>query len=204
MVTKRRETQRQATRDAILSSAQEIAREQGWQAVTIRRIAEKIDYSAPIIYEYFKNKEAVFAELQQLGFKILQDKMQAAADLSQTDPNPRAALLAIVDAYIRFADECPELDQVMHRLSSAAVPTEDSFANAKDVCDIVESVLHRWAAAEKAQLPDIMQAVEISWALLHGLTSIATLGRFQEDGVQHTKDLAHKAINDLLTAWSQP
>src|SRR5215831_17182373 len=55
----RRDRERTEMRQAILHAASEIAAQEGWHAVTIRRVAERIEYSPPTIYEYFESKEAL-------------------------------------------------------------------------------------------------------------------------------------------------
>jgi AcrR family transcriptional regulator len=59
----RRERERQAIRQSILSAARQIAIEEGWQTVTTRKVADRIEYSQPTIYEYFDNKEAILMAL---------------------------------------------------------------------------------------------------------------------------------------------
>ncbi len=64
----RRQRERQELRQAILAAARDIAAREGWQAVTIRKVAEAIEYTPPIIYEYFASKEALLFELLREGF----------------------------------------------------------------------------------------------------------------------------------------
>jgi hypothetical protein len=47
------------TRANILEASLDIVKEEGWAALSMRKIADKIEYTAPIIYEYFENKEAI-------------------------------------------------------------------------------------------------------------------------------------------------
>ena len=65
----RRDRERQATQQAILQAALEIASEESWQAMTIRRIAERIEYSPSAIYKYFDDKEAILFALLRQGFQ---------------------------------------------------------------------------------------------------------------------------------------
>src|SRR4029077_14098547 len=67
------------TRVNILDAAYDIVKEEGWQALSMRKIADKIEYTAPIIYEYYANKEAILLELSKKGFEMLATKMKAAA-----------------------------------------------------------------------------------------------------------------------------
>ncbi len=55
--------QKENLREGILQAAKKIAVNEGWQAVTIRKIADEIEYTPPIVYEHFANKEAVFFAL---------------------------------------------------------------------------------------------------------------------------------------------
>lgn len=76
----RRERQKEATREGILAAARQIARTEGWPAVTIRRIADIIEYSPPTIYEYFASKDAILSEVQREGFDQLTEVLRHAAE----------------------------------------------------------------------------------------------------------------------------
>src|ERR1700738_3285316 len=88
----RRERERQEIRQSTLSAARQIAIDEGWQAVTTRKVAERIEYSQPTIYEYFDNKEAILLALLYNGFENVLFVMQAAR--AQAD-QPEAQLLAM-------------------------------------------------------------------------------------------------------------
>ncbi|MBD0354009.1 MAG: helix-turn-helix transcriptional regulator, partial [Rubrobacteraceae bacterium] len=67
-IKERRERQRRELRSSILSAAREIASEEGWGAVTIRKIAGRIEYSPPMLYGYFDSKEDILLELVRMGY----------------------------------------------------------------------------------------------------------------------------------------
>ena len=110
-VRERRQRERQELRRAILDTAREIAAAEGWTAVTIRRVAEKIEYSPPVIYEHFSSKEEIVIELMRDGFRRMLAGMRAARD-AQKDPVD--ALLAIGHAYWAFSVAHPEMHLGMH------------------------------------------------------------------------------------------
>lgn len=110
-VRERRERERQELRRAILDAAGEIAAAEGWQAVTIRRVAEKIEYSPPIIYEYFNSKEQIVIELLREGFRQMLADMCAARD---AHADPVEAVVAMGKAYWEFALRHPEMHLGMH------------------------------------------------------------------------------------------
>src|SRR5215831_9675639 len=75
----RRERERQELRGQILRAAREIARAEGWQAVTVRKIADQVEYSPAAIYEYFDSKEAILYALMVEGFRLILAELQRAA-----------------------------------------------------------------------------------------------------------------------------
>src|SRR2546422_5950748 len=109
----RRERQRQELRQAILTAARDIAAREGWQAVTIRKVAEAIEYTPPIIYEHFASKEALLLELLREGFRQVGQLIQTT---QARGGSPEHVLVQVALAYWRFAFTSPELYQLMHSL----------------------------------------------------------------------------------------
>src|SRR5690606_41581868 len=95
-IVERRIREKEAMRANILSTAWQIVKEDGWQSLSIRKIADAIQYSVPVIYDYFENKEAILLEFGKQGFERVIAKL-TAAKASSTDPAEQ--LKAIADAY---------------------------------------------------------------------------------------------------------
>ncbi|WP_428232163.1 TetR/AcrR family transcriptional regulator [Flavobacterium sp.] len=102
--------QKEETRSNILEAAYAIVKEEGWQGLSMRKIADKIEYTAPIIYEYFSNKEAILNELTGKGFIKLAKELQEARDKFE---KPEEQLEAMWMAYWDFAFTDTEMYQVM-------------------------------------------------------------------------------------------
>ena len=196
----RRARHKKATRDSILAAALQIAKDEGWGAVTIRRVADVIDYSAPIIYEYFASKDALLEELQDHGFALL---TEALLKVQAEDVDPKEKLLRFGDAYIVFAYESPELyHQIMHGWNRAADSLETTLQRATAVAGIVHECLTAWEIEAKIVDLDQEAVADIAWALLHGLVSVEMMGRFR-GGEDRVRQLARQTLNDLLTSWAQ-
>src|SRR5882724_4812614 len=73
---RRRERERTEMRTRLLAAAREIATEEGWQAVTIRRIADRLEYTSPILYQHFSGKDALLWELVREGFRELTERLR--------------------------------------------------------------------------------------------------------------------------------
>src|ERR1051325_9064695 len=91
---------KEETRINILDASLGIVKEEGWQSLSMRKIADKIEYTAPIIYEYFSNKEGILLELTRKGYIILAGEVRAAKNKHE---GPAEQLEAMWIAYWDFA-----------------------------------------------------------------------------------------------------
>ena len=110
-VIDRRTRQKAEVRQRILDAARQIAREKDWNAVTIRSIAEAIDYTAPIVYEHFENKEDVLLNIVKEGHVANRKAFDAtlAMELSAEEKIVKLSMIQWT-----FAHEQPEVFRLMH------------------------------------------------------------------------------------------
>lgn len=106
----RRQREKESIRANILDAAFSLAKTEGWGALSIRKIADAIEYSAPVVYDYFENKEAILFDISLKGFDLLHKELIKAKDRFET---PEDQLTAIVDAYWNFAFKNKEYYQLM-------------------------------------------------------------------------------------------
>ncbi len=113
----RKERHRQQVRESILKTACAIARDEGWQAVTVRKIADLIEYTPPVLYEYFENKEKLLDTIRSNGFEQLKSRFR---DIRELYKNPEKQLSEVASAIWNFAQEHPEIFQVMFSIGGAS------------------------------------------------------------------------------------
>ncbi|MCU0491702.1 MAG: TetR/AcrR family transcriptional regulator [Chloroflexaceae bacterium] len=194
----RREREKQELRGRILAAARSIAAHEGWQAVSIRRIADAIEYSPPIIYEFFASKEALLLELIREAEQLLLDSLRAAR---ATSDDPEAALLAMARAYWDFAWSYPELYQVMHGMDG--VPFCDSLEDdtiGQEIFEEVYAALSLVLPATPAQQLAMDDLVQILWATLHGIVSLTMVSNL-EGGREANFRLVDLATQALIVGW---
>jgi len=197
----RRAREKQQIRQSILSAARQIAAEEGWQAVTTRKVAEQIEYSQSTIYEYFENKEAILLALLRSGYEQLVVLVQAA--FASTD-DPEARLLAMSEAYWDFAFRSPELYQVMHGLAGISFGRyghPDTPVEVRQSFGLAHEALQQWAAAKGVERADLTDLVEARRGLVHGLITLAMASRIA-GGPERAKHILQETMRDLLFAWS--
>ena len=192
--TTRRERQRLANREGILEAALTLAEREGWSAVTIRKIADEIDYTSPIIYQHFDNKEAALQALVEQGFADLETSMRRAA----TGDDSEERLLTLSRAYLRFARDHRRLYELMHGLGGVALEPSKRTAAAGGVITLANEAIQTWAVARGVHLNDLLAASETAWGVLHGM---AALGMLPDVGFERAERLAVEAVRALLRYW---
>jgi len=197
-IKQRREREKQEVRQGILTAAREIALHEGWQSVTIRKVAERIEYSPSMIYEYFASKEAILLELLREGFRQLTIALKAARN-SAEDRGER--LIRMGEAYWEFAMRNRELYQVMHGLNGVPIDCNEKPMVVHEAFMTTVEALNDWAQTQGIDLPDVEGVVDIFRAFLHGLVSLKMEDRIHADNAR-ARQLVRRAIHDLLAAWS--
>jgi AcrR family transcriptional regulator len=197
-IKERREREKQVTRENILLAARGLAREEGWPALTIRKVAESIEYSPPMVYEYFASKDEILLELMREGFRQLMAAMQSAAAAAH---NSEGRLFAIVDAYWSFARNNMELYQVMNGMGGVALDSQATVHAGRDSSQLPLQALEEWAKDNEIVLKDPFGSIEMVWSLLHGVISLTMVGRIEGDEAR-AKSLLLQTLHDLLAAWS--
>jgi len=123
-IFERRERIRKQVRGDILKTAKDIARQEGWQAVSIRKIAEVIEYSPPILYEYFDNKDKLLETIRDEGFTFLHEELLKIKNLYR---NPEKIFTEFAQTQWRFAIEQTEVFQVMFNIEGALCQSKQAY-----------------------------------------------------------------------------
>ena len=98
--TRKRRGEGHTRRDEILTAAKELFIREGYEATTIRRIADVVGVSAPALYLYFRDKEAIMLALCDQTFGLLIEQME---EMAQLELPPIEQLRRCGEAYVRFA-----------------------------------------------------------------------------------------------------
>lgn len=113
-VTERKQRQKDTLRQEILSAARDIVVKEGFEALTIRRVAEAVEYAPGTLYLYFESRDAIARALCVEVYQALYTALQPAAEIHK----PRARLRALVESYVEFGLSHPE----MYRLALMSDP----------------------------------------------------------------------------------
>ena len=169
----RREREREEIRGRILDAARELFVAEGYEAVTMRRIAERIEYSPTAIYFHFKDKETLLHEICDADFLTLAHQLGDAAQIA----DPIEKLKATGLAYFRFGVDYPNHYRLMFMTPHPPLgddhdvekgnPEQDAYAFLKQ---IVEQAIGE--KRFRRELTDVELLSQTIWAGMHGVVSL--------------------------------
>lgn len=188
---------KEETRVNILDASLDIVKEEGWQALSMRKIADKIEYTAPIIYEYFANKEAILMELTRKGFLILTRDMKSAKEKHRL---PAKQIEAMWLAYWNFAFTQKELYQVMFGVDVNCCEMAQIMPEAEEPFNIVTEVIQEIMASQNPSEDDICIKYYTYWSVIHGLISINLTRRTTSDEIN--REILKTAISGITRSLS--
>jgi len=177
----RRERERAARERLIVDAARELAEAEGWDAVTTRRLAERVEYSQPVLYSHFAGKDAIMAAVAVDGFGELAAALHAARTAAG---GGKAALSAVADAYVEFADRRPALyDAMFNQAVSLPFATPEAPPALHAGFDELRAAVGPFATTD-----DEGVLTEVLWSGLHGLVTLTRGGRLPREA--HAERLA--------------
>jgi AcrR family transcriptional regulator len=154
-------------RQRILDSAETILVEEGYDSLSMRRLAEAIEYAPSTIYGYFKDKKAIVAAVLERTTKQLLDALTRAS----ATPGPLTRLRMLGRAYVEFAFQYPRQYEVLFVLRGPDVPVLDTPLFGAAVESFREAVADGVKAGNFRRCnPD--EVAQSFWAGCHGLVSL--------------------------------
>ncbi len=184
----RRARQREETRSQIVDAAREIVVNEGYHALTMRRIAEAVEYSPAAIYQYFQSRDAIAVAVSGEGFAQLLEAFAPARSIK----DPRTRLEAIARAYVDFGLNNPQTYRLMFmedpEITRALLEEPDQNApGTQAYLALVEpiAILAQSGAIDARDEASIRGIADTFWVCVHGIVSLKlTCPSFPETPVE--------------------
>ncbi|MGV3762064.1 TetR/AcrR family transcriptional regulator [Parapedobacter sp.] len=191
-ISERKQRQHEEVRTTILQQSWQIVEEEGWEALSIRKIADAIEYSTPMVYKHFENKDALLEAFSREGYARLADIL-VTAKASRTLPAEQ--LEAISEAYWQFAQEHPKHYQIMYGLGIPTCQMVRDIPEIRQVSDLLHATIDEAIASGKN--PDIDGHLKATtfWSILHGLVAMTIIS------AHGGPEMARRTLNDAVQGF---
>ncbi|KOX11436.1 TetR/AcrR family transcriptional regulator [Streptomyces sp. NRRL B-3648] len=182
-VKERKERERAGRERLIVAAARELAEQQGWDAVTTRRLAERIEYSQPVLYSHFRGKREIIGAVALQGAAELAVALRAATAIAD---GRRARVTALARGYLDFAAGNPAVYDALFQLDGGlAYAREDTPQPLKDAFAALLECLGE--VAGEGVDPGLF--TEVFWASLHGIATLTRAGRLPPEYTEQRVEL---------------
>jgi len=174
-VNERRAREKSETRDKILDAARELFVTEGYEGVSMRRVAEKIEYSPTAIYVHFSDKQQLFHELCQQDYARLAEVFQSSA--MSSDPIER--LKQIGNTYTEFGVGYPNHYKFMFMTPHPPQEPDEEDREIMGNPEVDAYAFLKWAVQEaidagrfREELQDAELISQTLWASVHGVIAL--------------------------------
>src|SRR5258708_15739770 len=164
----RRRKQKEELRRLILDAARDIFVHQGYEGFSMRKLAEKIEYSPGSVYLYFKNKEELFERLVEESFARLLKTLTNRGN-GQEQKGPVEELKKGMQAYVEFGLRNPNDYRFAFMLRP---PMEKRPYKVHGAFESLRNIVRRCVGDKRFRAVDVETTSQALWASVHGLTSL--------------------------------
>lgn len=198
-IIERKEREKAEMRRRIVDVAVKMIVEEGYEKVSIRNIADKIEYSPATIYLYYKDKDQLLYDVQSDAFATLASEF--LQKITAEDPFKRLEQLA--KAYVGFSREHPELYDLMFIIKAPmnALVEEEKWKNGDPAYDGLFHLMQECIDKKVVKFKDATIATLSVWGFAHGLISLHLRGRCSKVSKVSDEDMPEvvdEAIREYL------
>ena len=192
----RRERQKEELRAELLAAAHALVQEEGYEGLTIRKLADRVGYAPMSVYSYFADKQDILFALAEDAFRTLAMRIE-----KHTADDPLEALRAVLMEYAAFGLENPNEYRTVFMTEKARPPAGKTFAELEQGNPAMKALISRVEACVAAGRfkGDVRAIASMLWASGHGAISLVITFPFYPFGDPHAYvmrvgDLALAAI----------
>lgn len=195
----RKERQKNEMREAILSAALRLFSDKGFETVTMRNIADEIEYSVGTIYLYFSDKDEIFYELHKMGFDEFYKRQLAVQYIK--DPLNRLTEHGL--AYIQFAIDQPHYYDLMFisRTPGKFINQQDEWSSGTRTYDLLKLNISQAKDAGYFKKTEVDVAAFALWSFVHGISSLFVRDRLKMIPQESISSLVSGALKFLEKAY---
>jgi AcrR family transcriptional regulator len=199
-IAERREREREEVRKKILDSARELFARDGYDKVTMRAIADAIEYSPTTIYNHFEDKDDLVEALCQEDFTRLFSALTAQG--LPADPVDRIRQLGL--AYCRFGTTYPNHYRFMFMTPAKFDHPHEPHDPGVQSFGLVRAAVADAIAAKRFRAGDPDTVAQVLWSSIHGAVALLVTYHAQQfPCVPAAPDLVEQTVENSLRGFLQ-
>ncbi len=193
----------QEIKDTILSNAIDLIGEKGFSTLSMRKLASSLQMTAANIYNYYRNKDELYLDIQTKGFeKLYESFLEASSSVNGTEEK----IIAMMNEYIRFGRENPHWYNIIFSMDT---PKYDDYKSSplQEVAYKEKQAGLKLITFTAAFLKDYYEGPDAQekinhkilhvWVTLHGLVSLVN-SRVLQEVEEDYSIFTEKIISDIL------
>lgn len=195
----RKQRQKAQLREQILEAAREIVVKEGFRALSMRKLADAVEYAPATLYLHFQSRDEIARELCLRGFQELWSFLEPAGSLA----DPLERLRATSERYVQFGVSHPETYQFIFmedpEITSSVLRGGPEDAGARSFLLLVGAFEELRGQGRLGPVAEPQRLAEVLWAGLHGVVSLKlTCSEFLRTPAE---ELSANLLQGLLRGW---
>jgi len=172
-IAERRQMEKEIIRKKIIDAASEILAEEGYEKLSIRKIASKIEYSPGIIYHYFEDKTEIVVSVVEEGYgRILKSMSEVSLDLENPEKTIEKGLRNYIDLMLETPQQFKavllnDIEAIQEKVNMLEEGISKDRKSIQGLCKLVELGMEKG----KFRKMDVELTAQIIWTSTHGLLS---------------------------------
>jgi AcrR family transcriptional regulator len=195
----------------ILKTALKLMCDEGFDALSMRKLAARLKMTAANIYNYYKNKDDLYLAIQTQGFRMIVDRFQ---DIYDSDQPSKEKLYNMMHAYFKFGIEYPDYYEIMFSRNTPkyadykGTPMEPmAFIEKQTALKVSEittrTLMDLYDGNDAIEENDALYRTIVVWSTLHGVVNLFN-SRVLQEVEDASEELIYKLFNDLMKIAIKP
>lgn len=195
----------------ILTTALKLMCDEGFDALSMRKLAARLKMTAANIYNYYENKDDLYLAIQTRGFQMIVDRFE---DIYDSDQPSKKKLYDMMHAYLKFGIEYPDYYEIMFSRNTPkyadykGTPMEPTaFIEKQTALKVSEittrTIMDLYDGDETIDENDALYRTIAVWSTLHGVTNLFN-SRVLQEVEEASEELIYKLFNDLMKIAVKP
>lgn len=198
-MARRSDHSREEIKEMVLKATESIVSEQGYSALTVRKVAMHIGYTVGSIYLVFKNLDDLILNVNARTLEQLSQRLEAVVE---RESSPKRCIALLGRAYLSFATDCFHRWSMIfeHRLPTEAEVPEWYRERVLAVFGLIEAQFARLSPQQDRE--EIELAARTLWSGVHGVCILALTGKFNVVGGKDVRRSVDSLISHYLQGWA--